>query len=367
MQIQSLELNHFRNYESLHMRFDSGTTILYGDNAQGKTNILEAIYLSATSKSHRGSIDREMIKFSEEEAHIRTQVVKTNVVRSVDIHLRKNRSKGIAIDKIPIKKTAELFGLINVVLFSPEDLSIIKNGPAERRRFIDLELCQLNRLYVHNYTNYQRVLKQRNNLLKQIPYKPELKDTLDVWDQQLLNYGGELIRARAAFVEQLNEILAEVHHRLSGGKEALQVQYDANVIDTDFAMALAAKKDQDIKYQTTQVGPHRDDLSFYVNDIEVRKYGSQGQQRTAALSLKLAEIELVKRMTKDTPILLLDDVMSELDSGRRQQLLDSIHDIQTIITCTGYDDFIQRQLKINRIYRVAAGKVYPEGSNHALE
>lgn len=361
MNIHSLELKNYRNYEYLNMNFDSGTTILYGDNAQGKTNILEAIYISATTKSHRGSKDKDIIQFEQEESHIRTQIMKSDVMHRIDMHLRKNKTKGIAIDGLPIRKSGELFGVANVIFFSPEDLSIIKNGPAERRRFLDLELCQLDKLYLYHYTNYNKVLNQRNNLLKQIYVQPKLADTLDIWNQQLIQYGSELIRSRRKFIGQLNEILKQIHSNLTGGKEHLQIQYETSVNEEEYPVLLKQKQDMDLKYQSTQYGPHRDDLNFYINDIEVRRFGSQGQQRTAALSLKLAEIEIVKQLIHDTPILLLDDVMSELDENRRDYLLHSIDNIQTIITCTGYDDFIRERMKINKVYKVVKGHIYPEG------
>ncbi len=358
MYIHSLELKNYRNYEDLSIDFDSGTTILYGDNAQGKTNILEAVYISATTKSHRGSKDREIIRFHQEESHIRTQVMKSEVLHRIDMHLRKNKTKGIAIDGVPIKRSGELFGVANVIFFSPEDLSIIKNGPSERRRFLDLELCQLDKLYLYHYTNYNKVLNQRNNLLKQIYFKPQLADTIDIWNEQLVQYGVELIKVRRNFINQLNDILKEIHARLTGNKEQLCIQYECNVTEENFAELLQQRQEQDFKYQSTQYGPHRDDMGFYIDDIEVRKYGSQGQQRTAALSLKLAEIEIVKQRIKDTPILLLDDVMSELDENRRDYLLHSINNIQTIITCTGYDDFIKERMNINKVYKVIEGHVY---------
>lgn len=358
MYIHSLELKNYRNYESLSINFDSGTTILYGDNAQGKTNILEAVYLSATTKSHRGSKDRDLIRFNQEESHIRTLVKKSEVIHRIDMHLRKNKTKGIAIDGIPIHKSGELFGMANVIFFSPEDLSIIKNGPSERRRFLDLELCQLDKLYLYHYTNYNKVLNQRNNLLKQIAFKPQLAETMDIWDEQLIQYGTEVIKARRNFIHQLNGILKDIHTKLTGGRESLYLEYESNVEENDFADLLKQKREQDLKYQSTQCGPHRDDMGFYIDDIEVRRYGSQGQQRTSALSLKLAEIEIVKQKIQDTPILLLDDVMSELDENRRDYLLHSINNIQTIITCTGYDDFIKERMNINKVYKVIEGHIY---------
>ena len=296
MYVESLNINNYRNYDELFIMFDKNTNILYGDNAQGKTNILESIYMAATTKSHRGSKDREIIKIGEEESHIRLCIKKSDISHRIDMHLRKSKNKGVAIDGLPIRRTTELFGLLNVIFFSPEDLSIIKNGPSERRRFLDLELCQLSRLYYQNLSSYSKILNQRNNLLKQIAYNKSLMDTLDVWNMQLVDYGRKVIKERQNFINMIN------------GSDA-------------------------------------------------RRFGSQGQQRTVALSLKIAEIKLVKNIINDNPILLLDDVMSELDSSRREALLEEIKDIQTIITCTGYDDFIKEQVVINNVYHVINGTV----------
>lgn len=368
MIIQSLELSNFRNYSALTMEFDSGTNILYGDNAQGKSNILEAIYVSATTKSHKSSKDKEIVNFKEEEAHIRTYLEKDNIQTRIDMHLRKNKSKGIAIDGIKIKKAAELLGILNVIFFSPEDLSIIKNGPSERRRFVDMELCQLDNFYLYNLNHYNKIVNQRNKLLKDLYLNPSLKETLNIWDIQLISFGSKIIERRQIFINQLNEIISEIHNNLSGGREKLRLQYEPEVTIEEYENKLTSSQEKDIKLKMTTVGPHRDDFSFLVTKIDkdeeyidetidVRKFGSQGQQRTAALSLKLSEIELVKRITKDTPVLLLDDVLSELDSNRQNYLLNSIGNIQTIITCTGLDEFINNRFKINRVYKVTNGSV----------
>ena len=357
MIIKSLELANFRNYETLDIHFDKGTNILYGDNAQGKTNILEAIYVSATTKSHKGSKDKEIIHFDKEEAHIRTYLEKEDVEYKVDMHLRKSKSKGIAIDGKKIKKAADLMGLLNVVFFSPEDLAIIKDGPSERRRFADMELCQLDSFYLYNLNHYNKIVNQRNKLLKDMYFNPGLKETLNIWDSQLVSYGSKIIERRSIFAGQLCEIINEIHSKLSGGKEKLTVKYEPDVSIENFEEKMKENQEKDIKSKTTSTGPHRDDFSFIVNDIDIRKYGSQGQQRTAALSLKLSEIELVKKITKDTPVLLLDDVLSELDSNRQNYLLNSIGDIQTIITCTGLDEFVNNRFEINRIFEVTDGVV----------
>ncbi len=363
MIIKSLELQDYRNYNSLNITFDKGTNILYGDNAQGKTNILEAIYLAATTKSHKGSKDKDIVNFNKEEAHIRTYLEKEGIETRVDMHLRKSKSKGIAIDGQKIKKAADLLGLCNVVFFSPEDLSIIKEGPVQRRHFVDMELCQLDNFYLYNLNNYNKIVNQRNSLLKDLYFQPELKETLNIWDSQLVSFGSKIIERRRIFADQLNEIIYDIHKKLSGGKEEIKIVYEPNVSLEEFEKKLRISQDKDIKAKMTTVGPHRDDFCFYVGDIDIRKFGSQGQQRTAALSLKLSEIELVKRITKDTPILLLDDVLSELDNNRQNYLLNSIGDIQTIITCTGLEEFVNNRFEINRVFKVTDGVVtIPDGA-----
>ncbi len=360
MIIESIELINYRNYNELHMDFSQGTNILYGDNAQGKTNILEAIYVCATTKSHRGSKDREIIQFDRDESHIKLNLRKKDVPFRIDMHLKKNKAKGVAVNGVPIRKASELFGIVNVVFFSPEDLNLIKNGPAERRRFVDLELCQLNKLYVHSLVQYNKVVVQRNKLLKELFFRPDYEGTLDIWDMQLVQYGKEVIKYREEFVNQLNELIQPIHYQLSGEKENLNISYEPNVKAADFEKNLRNSRPQDLKNKSTLTGPHRDDISFFINDIDIRKFGSQGQQRTAALSLKLAEIELVKKIVHDYPILLLDDVLSELDSSRQQHLLAVINHIQTMITCTGLEDFVNNRFKIDKVFKVVSGAVINE-------
>ena len=355
MYVESIELENYRNYRNVKVEFGRNTNILYGNNAQGKTNILESIYMAATTKSHRGSKDRDIIRIGEDESHIRLFVNKQDISHRIDMHLRKNKNKGVAIDGISIRRAIELYGLLNVIFFSPEDLTIIKNGPAERRRFMDLELCQISRLYYQNLSSYNKILNQRNNLLKQIYYNKNLMDTLDVWNTQLVDSGVRIIKERRNFIEMMNEIIGDIHSRLTSGREKLDITYDCNVDEDSFEKALQEKMETDLRYSSTQSGPHRDDISFLINGIDARKYGSQGQQRTVALSLKMAEIKLVKKIINDNPILLLDDVMSELDTSRRDALIEEIKDIQTIITCTGYDDFIKQQIIINNVYSVVEG------------
>lgn len=357
MFVESLALENYRNYQHLSIQLSPGINIFYGDNAQGKTNILEALYMCATTKSHRGSKDREMLRFGMDDAHMRLILSRENVGHKIDMHLKKNKAKGIAIDGIPIRKSGELFGLIHMICFSPEDLSMIKNGPGERRRFLDMELCQLNRVYLHDISNYNKIVNQRNNLLKQIGFDFSLKDTLDIWDAQMVSYGRRVIEARTAFIQKLNEWVGPIHSRLTGHKEQLVIVYQPSAAADDFERHLAERREHDIRMKMSGTGPHRDDFLFMVQGIDIRKFGSQGQQRTAALSLKLAEIELVKQVIHDQPVLLLDDVLSELDSSRQNYLLECIKDIQTVITCTGLDEFVNHRFNIDRIFKVTDGTV----------
>lgn len=357
MIVESIKLNHFRNYDALEISFHRGTNLFYGDNAQGKTNILESVYLCGTTRSHKGSKDKELIHFGEEEAHICMTIKKNEMSYRIDMHLKKNKTKGIAINGVRVRKASELIGLGNFVFFSPEDLNIIKNGPSERRRFLDMELCQLDKIYLYHLSNYNKALVQRNKLLKDYGFYRESGDMLDVLDEQLVQHGSVVIRLRGEFAEKLNEIISEIHSNLSGQREHLFLEYEKDVEIEDFGQKLKMNRERDIRTKITNAGPHRDDLGFLVDDIDIRKYGSQGQQRTAALSLKLSEIEIVKRHVKDTPVLLLDDVLSELDSSRQKYLLESIHDIQTMITCTGVDDFVNNNFHIDRLFRVVQGTV----------
>ena len=357
MFIESIDLHNFRNYEELHLDLGEGTHIFYGENAQGKTNLLEAIYLSAANKSHRSAKDREMIRFGEEEAHIKVMAVRKDVRIRIDMHLKKDKNKGIAVNGVPLRRSRDFIGTLNAVIFSPEDLQIVKEGPQERRKFIDTELCQLDPIYTSSFINYRKALEERNKLLKDLYYEPSLQDTMDVWDEQLVRFGSDLIRKREEFIKELNELIQPIHNHLSGGREELRLRYEPDVTEDAYAEKLRLARDRDSRMKTTTVGPHRDDFGFILNDVDARVYGSQGQQRTSALSLKMAEISMVRKKTGNQPILLLDDVFSELDSGRQSYLLDGIQDIQTFITCTGLDDLISRHFEKKTVYEVKKGSV----------
>ena len=364
MKIDSLRLENFRNYKSPELDFSSGSNLFYGDNAQGKTNILEAVYFCGTTRSHRTSRDRDLICFGQEGAHLRMELVSRGQPYRIDVHLKNGRAKGIAINSIPIRRAQELVGLGSFIFFSPEDLSIIKNGPSERRRFLDMELCQLSRVYMAALSSYNKVLMQRNRLLRDLAFSPQDIGTLDVWDEQLVRYGSEVIRFREKFVLALDDVIRPIHFSLSSGRENLSVLYEKNTDAEAFEEKLRKGRERDLFMKTTETGPHRDDLGFRIfspegneNQIDLRRFGSQGQQRSSALSLKLAEIRLVKEQTGDVPVLLLDDVLSELDSGRQRDLLNSIGDIQTFITCTGLSDYERNHFRIDRSFYVKDGCV----------
>ena len=348
MRIKTLELKNYRNYETLSLSFDPGVNIIYGENAQGKTNILEAIYLCGLGKSHRHSKEGEMIRIGESEAHVKGEFQKEDISRRIDIHLKRSGSKGIALNRIPIRKISELYGNVSVVIFSPEDLELIKRGPSLRRNFINQELCQIDPIYVEDLIYYSKILKQRHELFKEMENNPEkreeLNETLDIWDLQLVSFGTKIIDRRRKFVEELNECIFDIHYDLTEGREKLKLVYDPSVKEEEFYEALLKNRERDKIYKNTSVGPHRDDLVFYESEKDLKIFGSQGQQRTCVLSLKLAEIKMIEGEKKEKPILLLDDVLSELDRNRQMKLLTGMGTTQTIITCTGMDELIEKKI-----------------------
>ena len=356
MIIKSIELNNFRNYEVANIEFDKNINILYGDNAQGKTNLLEACYYSAISKSFKSTKDKEIIRFGQDYLSIKTIIDKNDREYAIDISINNNK-KTIKVDNVKINKTSDLLGLLNVILFSPEDLNIIKNGPSERRRFFDNEISQIDRIYLSDLINYNKVLNNRNKLLRDIAFDNSIKDTLDVWDMQLVEYGKKIIKRRREFIDELKYYVKDKHFKISGGKEELIINYEPSIDDMFFEDELINNREKDLKYAQTSVGPHRDDISFKIDGIDIRKFGSQGQKRCSALSLKLSEIDIVSNIIKDKPVLLLDDVLSELDSNRQKFLLESISDIQTIITCTGLDDFVNNRFDVNKVFNIVDGTV----------
>lgn len=360
MQIKNLNLQNYRNYDSLSVNFYSGCNIIYGENGQGKTNILESIYMCGFGKSHKSSKEREIIKNGCEEAHIKAEFESEYNSHRVDIHLRKNKSKGMALDRVPIRKYGDLYGNILVVMFSSEDLDIVKRSPSERRKFLDMQLCQIDPLYMDNLVNYNKILDQRRELFKRADEDGDLHEfnsTLDIWDLQLCDYGSRIIKRRRQFIDELNEIIFDIHYDITGGREKLKIVYEPSANEDTYFEELLKTREKDRFYKQTHMGPHRDDMSFYDEDTDLKIYGSSGQQRSCALSLKLSEIYIIEKIKKEKPVLLLDDVLSELDRNRQNQLIKCLDDIQTLITCTGMDEFIEDKLgEVHKIH-ISQGRI----------
>lgn len=364
MYVSSVSLKNFRNLNQLNMELTDGINILYGMNAQGKTNFLESVYLCAVGRSHRTLKDKEMIAFSEKESFVNISVKEDDTEDKISVYLRKDERKGIAVNRMPLKKIGELFGILLTVIFSPEDLQLVKNGPSERRKFLDMELCQLSRVYYYELQNYHRVLKQRNNLLKETARNKSLKDTFFIWDEQLVSHGNKLYSHRKDFAEKLNCLSAKIYSEITNNKEKLEILYKPNVNPENFMQRLQKGLEKDIYTGSTSQGLHKDDLSFLIDGVDVRNFGSQGQQRTASLSAKLAEIELIYNEKGRTPVLLLDDVLSELDSSRQFYLLSRLKNIQTIITCTGVEDVLKSvgHFPNIRVFNVCDGNINPQNT-----
>lgn len=370
MRITEVSLQGFRNISQLHLVPSDGINIICGSNAQGKTNFLESLYFCAVARSMRGKSDQQLIAFDSAESHIRLSVRRSQRIDRIDVHLKREEKagrghgKGVAVNGVPLRRLGELFGTLYAVVFSPEDLSLVKNGPGERRRFLDMELCQLSRVYYYDLQQYTRILRQRNNLLKGIQKKPALEETLFVWDGQLADYGERIIAARARFLERMDGLAAEKLRQLTGGQDSLKTAYHPNCAAGLLAERLQKNKERDIFMGATLCGPHKDDILFTIDGREVKAYGSQGQQRTVALAARLAEIELIRAETGEEPVLLLDDVFSELDERRQKFLLESIEEegLQAFLTCTGIEDSLRRYVDEGNLFYVENGKIYAGGS-----
>lgn len=366
MLLARLQLTNFRNYARADVSPCAGITVFHGDNAQGKTALLEAVYLCCTGRSHRTSRDRELVKWEADAARVALSAVQADGAHSVDIALARAERKVVLVNGKPVSRSGELLGHITGVLFSPEDLRMVKDGPDERRRFIDMELSQIRPAYYYQLQRYHRALKQRAAILR-LPESNVLeRGTLDLWDEQLARSGGAIIEARRRFVERLAVEAEAAHSALSGGLERLTLAYETlpglegagGGLQSALYDALQNARAQDLRRGFTSVGPHRDDLAIRLNGVDARAYGSQGQQRSAALSLKLAELRVMALETGETPVLMLDDVMSELDPNRRRQLLDALKGVQTLVTCTDLTDLAGAD--VGARYAVRAGVLIGE-------
>lgn len=359
MYIKSIELKDFRNYENLNVSFNRKVNIFLGNNAQGKTNLLEGIYLNAMAKSFKTSKDKEMIRFGEEFCKLKIVSIVDDEEQVTEIVINREGKKGVKLNGVKIKKTSELLDRIYIIIFSPEDLKIVKDEPEKRRRFIDRELCQIKPGYFNDLSQYKKVLKQRNAYLKEPSIDPSI---LDIWDMELAKYGSRIIQKRSEFIEKINLISREIHDKISGGREELTLRYEASISETDdteavFYEILQKTRDDDIRNRTTGKGPHKDDLNISADGIDLRKFGSQGQQRTAALSLKLSEIRLIEEETGELPILLLDDVLSELDNERQSYLINSLGENQMFITTADLSGRVARSMPEGKIFKITAGEV----------
>lgn len=342
MKINSVKLNNFRNISSMELHATDGVNVIYGENAQGKTNILEAIWLFTGCKSFRGSKDTEFIKFNED-------IAKINIDFSDNVRNKKseiiigNKKKNVYLNGVSLRSSSELIGSFYAVIFSPSHLSLIKDGPSGRRRFLDTALCQLKPSYAEHLAGYRRALLQRNALLKDLHLSPQLYDILDSLDDQLSRYSSAVISERLKYIEILSQYSKQIYAGISENKEYFNVTYSRNDI-TDINISVSdlynleleriknARK-EDVLYKTTTIGPHRDDIDILINNVSARSFGSQGQQRSCALALKLGESEIIKKITGETPVALLDDVMSELDEKRQDYVLNHINDRQVFLTC----------------------------------
>lgn len=352
--MESLRLKNYRNYKHADLKFSKGLNVIQGDNAQGKTNLIESIYICAIGKSFRTSRDKDLVKMEENQAFVHLEIKKAYTDMIIDFRLNSRSEKEVYINKQSLLKRSELFGAMYVVLFSPEDLRLVKEGPAQRRQFIDREMSQISSSYYQLLIDYTRVLHQRNKVLKQAMQNRSIVQTLPVWNEKLAEKGTKIILKRQDFIFQLGKISQNIHKGITEGQENLDLIYLSNIskqrtddydtIYSEFLKRLQSSEIVDLKRGYTSVGPHRDDLGLYANEVDIRQFGSQGQQRTVALSLKLSEIELIQNETGDTPILLLDDVMSELDEKRQGDLIKSTRGVQTIITATDVR-FLSKQRK----------------------
>jgi len=362
MYIKKLELINFRNYKELSIEFNRNTNLILGKNAQGKTNLIEAIFITSLGKSFRTNKENEMVLFEEDFAKIKVFVEKDAYETIAEVIIKQDGKKFIKKDGIPIKKTSDLINNILVVCFSPDDLKIVKEEPEKRRKFIDRELCQIMPSYYDDYVNYKKSLLQRNAYLKE---KQIDSSILDIWDVSLSKYGGKIIYKREKFIKRISLISNEIQKQITNNKENLVLEYLPNVkvaksiLEQQEVLYKKTKEsfNNDLRLRTTTRGPHKDDFTFMVNNVNMRSFGSQGQQRTCALSLKLAELKLIKEETGENPILLLDDVMSELDLERQEFLLETLKDNQVFITSTSIEEQLKNTFQKNNTYYVKKGEI----------
>ncbi len=333
MYIKNIKLYNFRNYEQEKIELNKEINIFYGDNAQGKTNILEAVFLCAIGKSFRANKEKELIKLSEKNAIVEIEYQKED--RNGIIKIEISDKKNIYLNNIKQKKISEILGNLNVVMFSPDDIEILKAGPAKRRRFLNVMISQLRPKYIYIMNMYSKTLEQRNNYLRQIKLENKNKELLEIWDEKLSEYGNYIYNYRKEFIEKIRKKINFIHKNITQNKEEIEIKYITDCENINqYKNNLKKSWDIDINRGYTSKGIHRDDLEFKINGRQVNIYGSQGQNRTVILSLKLSELQIIYEEIGEYPILLLDDFMSELDSKRQINFLKNINNTQVLITCT---------------------------------
>ena len=333
MYIKKVKLENFRNYEKQEIIFNKNINNIFGDNAQGKTNILEAIFICGLGKSFRTNQDKELININKDYSNVEIEYFKKD--REGKIKLELNQKKDFFINDIKVKKVSDILGKIYVVLFTPQDINILKNDPSKRRKFLNIMISQLRPMYVHILNKYNKTLEQRNNYLKQIKYENKPYNMLDIWDEQLVDLGTKIFIYRKKFIEKINNKIKNIHLITTQNKENIEIKYKSNIIDENkYLQELKNKRNIDIQKGYTSVGIHRDDFEIFINNENISIYGSQGQQRSSIISLKLAEAETIYEEIEEYPIILLDDFMSELDKKRIKGFIENIKENQVIITST---------------------------------
>lgn len=368
MYIKELKLKNYRNYEDLTIQFENKVNVILGENAQGKTNVMESIYVLAMAKSHRTSNDKELIRWGEEYARIEGSIEKYNRLTALQLIISK-KGKKAKLNYIEQEKLSQYVGAMNVIMFAPEDLNLVKGSPGVRRRFIDMEIGQVSAVYLHDLSRYQKIMQQRNHYLKMLQMRKQTDQTmLDVLTAQLSEAAAKIIHKRLQFISELQKWAQPIHFGISRELETLIIKYKPSVDVSEehdltkminvYEQKFAEIRTKEIERGATLAGPHRDDLIFFVNDYDVQTYGSQGQQRTTALSLKLAEIDLIHNEIGEYPILLLDDVLSELDDFRQSHLLNTIQGkVQTFVTTTSVEGIDHQTLREAATFHVQAGKL----------
>lgn len=367
MFIESVSFENYRNLKNFEFLPSKGINVIYGDNAQGKTNLIESMWLFTGGRSFRGAKDKELLRFGEQQAKVKARFHAQGREQEIEIVIRNNKRKAF-LNGVPKEYLSQIIGIFCAVVFSPNHLTLVKNGPEERRNFIDSAICQIKPAYASALSKYRKILNERNALLKTIPKNPELTETLDIWNERLANEGSLIAVHRYNYLQQFSNIAAAFYHGISNGKEILHTAYHTGYggesgmsrqeLKSLLLQALERKQNDDIYLGYTSKGIHRDDMMIQINGKDAKSFGSQGQQRSAVLAMKLAEASLLGKAKGESPVILLDDVLSELDSARQDYLIHKLEGLQVFITCCHVDINAQ-----NKVF-IQDGEIFPEKENH---